>query len=465
MTAPDGDRAVAGAGLPRPVVAIVGRPNVGKSTLVNRLTGGRPAITEETPGVTRDRTTHLVEWRGRDVTVIDTGGWLPQGRGADPLATAVSSQAEQAVAGADVIVLVVDATGAPTDEDVAAARWLRRSASAPVILAANKADRLADLRRPEVELAEWHVLGLGEAVPVSALHGTGSGDLLDAAFAAAGDVDETEAAPEPPPAVAIVGRPNVGKSSLLNQLARSQRAIVDERPGTTRDAVDSLITGGDGSVYRVVDTAGLRRAAKVRAGSATEYYASVRTTRAIEAADVVLLVLDAAEPIGEQDQKLARQIVDAGRALVLVANQWDRVDVERQEAFDAERRRQLAFVSFAELIRTSATTGRGMQRVLAAVDRALAGWSQRVPTSQLNAWLADAVAASPPPMQGQRTVRLRYATQPSVQPPRVLVFGNADVPDAYRRYLERTLRERFGFEGSPILVRVRVRPRWEQRRA
>jgi GTP-binding protein len=452
------------AGLPRPIVAIVGRPNVGKSTLVNRLAGGRPAITEETPGVTRDRTTHLVEWRGRDVTVIDTGGWLAAERGTDPLASAVSAQAEQAVAGADVVVLVVDATGAPTDEDLAAARWLRRSANAPVMLAANKADRLADLRQPEVELAEWHVLGLGEALPVSGLHGTGSGDLLDALFAAAGDLGEEQRSAPRPPAVAVVGRPNVGKSSLLNAMAASQRAVVDERPGTTRDAVDSLITGPDGTVYRFVDTAGLRRPAKVRAGASTEYYASVRTAAAIEAADVVLLVLDAAEPIGEQDQKLARQIVDAGRALVLVANQWDRVDVERQEAFDAERRRQLGFVDFAELIRTSAATGRGLQRVLPAADRALAGWSQRVPTSQLNAWLADAVAATPPPLQGQRPVRLRYATQPRVCPPRVVVFGNAEIPEPYRRYLERTLRERFGFNGSPIEVGMRVRPRWEHRR-
>lgn len=464
MTAPEDRIAVRGTRGPRPLVAIVGRPNVGKSTIVNRLAGGRGAITEETPGVTRDRTTHLVEWRGQTFTVVDTGGWVPGGRHTDPLASAVSAQAEQAVAEADVIVLVVDATGAPTEEDVAAARWLRRTARAPVLLAANKADRLADLRHPEVELAEWHTLGVGEPAPVSGLHGTGSGDLLDLVFQAAGDVDEPGAGADEPPAVAILGRPNVGKSSLLNQLAGSERAIVDERPGTTRDAVDSLISGPGGAWYRFVDTAGLRRPAKVRAGEPTEYYASVRTTRALEKADVALLVLNAAEPISEQDQKLARQVIDAGRALVLVANQWDRVDVERQAAFDAERRRSLAFAGFAELIRTSATTGRGMHRVLPAVDRALDAWSQRVSTSALNAWLSDAVAATPPPMHGSRAVRLRYATQATAQPPRIVVFGNAPVPEHYRRYLERTLRDRFGFAGSPVVVRTRVRPRWEQRR-
>lgn len=464
MTAPQDRTAVRGGLGPRPIVAVVGRPNVGKSTIVNRIAGGRGAITEETAGVTRDRTTHLVEWRGRTFTMVDTGGWLPGGRNTDPLASAVSAQAEHAVAESDVIVLVVDGTGAPTDADVAAARWLRRTAHAPVLLAVNKADRLADLRHPEVELAEWHALGVGEPVPISGLHGTGSGDLLDLIFETAGDVGEPEAAAEEPPAVAILGRPNVGKSSLLNQLAGSDRAIVDERPGTTRDAVDSLITGPDGAPYRFVDTAGLRRPAKVRSGEPTEYYASVRTTRALEKADVALLLLDAAEPISEQDQKLARQIVDAGRALVLVANQWDRVDVERQEAFNAERRRHLDFVSFAELIRTSATTGRGVHRVLPAVDRALAAWSQRVSTSALNAWLADAVAATPPPMHGNRAVRLRYATQPATRPPTIAVFGNAPVPEHYRRYLERTLRERFGFAGTPVVVRPRVRPRWEQRR-
>lgn len=463
MTAPQDRAAVAGAVGPRPLVAVVGRPNVGKSTVVNRFASGRGAITEESPGVTRDRTTHLVEWRGRTFTVVDTGGWLPGGRHTDPLASAVSAQAEQAVADADVIVLVVDASGGPTEEDVAAARWLRRTARAPLLLAVNKADRLTDLRHAEVELAEWHTLGVGEPVPISGLHGTGSGDLLDLILDTAGDIDEAETAVDHPTAVAILGRPNVGKSSLLNQLAGSDRAIVDERPGTTRDAVDSLITGPDGAWYRFVDTAGLRRPAKVRAGEATEYYASVRTARALDQAEVALLVLDAAEPISEQDQKLARQVVEAGRALVLVANQWDRVDVERQEAFDAERRRQLDFVSFAELIRTSATTGRGLHRVLPAVDRARQGWSQRVSTAALNAWLTDAVAATPPPMDGSRTVRLRYATQPAAQPPKIVVFGNAPVPEHYRRYLERTLRERFGFAGSPVVVRTRVRPRWEQR--
>ena len=454
---------------PRPIVAVVGRPNVGKSTLVNRLAGGRQAITEERSGVTRDRTTHQTEWRGRTFTLVDTGGWLPGGRGTDPLTAAVTAQAEQAVAGADAIVLVVDAGGEPTSEDHAAARWLR-GAGAPVVLAANKADRLADLRHAEAELAGWHALGLGEPLPVSAIHGTGSGDLLDAAFAAAGMLETPEAAEDAkdaapgPPAVALLGRPNVGKSSLLNRLAGADRAIVDERPGTTRDAVDTLVTTDDGRTYRFVDTAGLRRPAKVRRSEATEYYASLRTQRALASADVAVLVLDAAEVIGEHEQQLAREVLDAGRALVLCANQWDRMDPERSEDFTRERERRLGFVPFARLVRTSATTGRGMGKLLDAIDEALEGWQQRVPTGRLNRWLADAVAATPPPLHGTRPVRLRYASQPSTGPPKVVVHGNAPVPDTYRRYLERTLRETFSFPGTPVDLRVKVRPRWEDRR-
>jgi GTPase len=357
---------------------------------------------------------------------------------------------------------VVDATVGITEEDGAAAGWLR-AAGAPVLLVANKVDS----GEQEAQVAELYGLGLGDPAPVSALHGRGSGDLLDlavdrlldaGAFDRAGEDEDTG---EDVPAVALIGRPNVGKSSLFNRLAGEERAIVDDRPGTTRDAVDTIVDLGDGRVYRFVDTAGLRR--KARHGDATEYYSTVRAVQALDRAAVALLVLDAAEPLGEQDQRLARQVLDAGRAIVLVLNKWDLLDEYGREQLSRQLDRLLGFVAFASVVRTSALTGRGVNRLLPAIDAAHGQWRQRIPTAELNTWLADTVAATEPPLHAGRAVRLRYITQVSIGPPTFRVFATGEVPPAYLRYLERRLRERFGFEGTPLDIAMRVRPRWEER--
>jgi len=444
-----------------PTVAVVGRPNVGKSTLVNRLVGRRDAIVEPKPGVTRDRTTHVAEWRGRRVSVVDTGGWTPGwARSEASYDDAVSAQAEVATRRADLVLFVVDVTVGVTEEDAAAADWLR-AAGVPVLLVANKVDRSGF----EAEIAELYALGLGDPVPVSAQHGRGSGDLLDDvldALRAAGAFDRSAAADaDDVPGVALIGRPNVGKSSLFNRLLGEERTIVDDRPGTTRDAVDTVVELDDGRAYRFVDTAGLRR--KLRKGEATEYYSSVRTVQALDAASVALLVIDAAQEVGEQEQKLARQILDAGRAMVVVLNKWDLLDEYRREWVDRELDRLLHFVAWAPLVRTSALTGRGLDKLLPAVDRVLDQWLTRVPTGPLNDWLTEAVAASPPPMHNHRNVRIRYITQVAVGPPTFRLFTTGELSPGYLRYLERRLREAFGFEGTPLHLGFRVRARWDER--
>ena len=481
-------REIRGAGLP--TVAVVGRPNVGKSTLVNRLVGRRDAIVEAKPGVTRDRTSHVVEWGRRRLALIDTGGWTPGwarardagqrgsgsggrgsgGRGSggrehppDPLADAISASAEVATQAADLVLLVVDATVGITEEDAAAADWLR-AAGLPVLLVGNKADGLGKPSQPHAELAALYALGLGEPLAVSALHGRGSGDLLDVIVERLGADGAFERAQPPAdevPGVSLIGRPNVGKSSLFNRLLGEQRTIVDARPGTTRDSVDTIVEVEDGRAYRFVDTAGLRR--KLRKGEPTEYYSSVRTIQALHASSVALLVVDAAEEVGEQEQKLARQILDAGRALVVVLNKWDLVDEDRRGWIERELDRLLHFVGWAPLVRTSAATGRGIDRLLPAVDAVLAQWTQRVPTARLNEWLSEATAATAPPLHDGRPVRLRYATQVAVGPPTFRIFTTGELSPGYLRYLERRLRETFGFMGSPINLGVRQRTRWEDR--
>ncbi|MDP9406192.1 MAG: ribosome biogenesis GTPase Der, partial [Actinomycetota bacterium] len=399
-------------------------------------------------------------WRGHRLALVDTGGWTP-GWARDETAydTAVSAQAERATRDADVVVFVVDVTVGVTEEDAAAAAWLRE-AGVPVVLAANK----ADTRGFDAELAELYALGFDTPHPVSAQHGRGSGDLLDVVvdrLRDTGALDRDAGEPDEVPGVALIGRPNVGKSSLFNRLLGEERTIVDERPGTTRDAVDTVVELDDGRAYRFVDTAGLRR--KLRRGASTEYYSTVRTVQALDAASVALLVVDAADEIGEQEQRLARQILDAGRALVVVLNKWDLLDEYRREVVDRERDRLLHFVAWAPLVRTSARTGRGVDRLLPAVDAVLAQWQRRIPTAALNTWLAHAVAATAPPLDAGRPVRVRYAAQVGVAPPTFRLFTTGELPPAYLRYLERRLRKDFGFAGTPLDVAVRVRTRWEDR--
>lgn len=434
---------------PRAAVAIVGRANVGKSTLVNRLLGHRAAIEHPDPGVTRDRQGYDVDWGGSSFTVIDTGGWEPRARG---LTAKVAAQAARAARDADLIVFVVDAQVGITNDDLAVARILRR-AEIPVLVAANKVDSAAQ----EADAASLERLGFGAPFPVSALHGRGSGDLMDAvaALLERHRVASAVAATPDQVRVAIAGRPNVGKSSLLNRLCGDERAIVDETPGTTRDAVDTVVEI-DGRRIRFVDTAGIRKRARQAQGA--EYYGLVRSLRAIDDADVVLHVIDAADGPGEQDQKIARHVVDAGRALVLLLNKWDLIGgPEAGVALEDDVRDRLGFVSWAPLVRVSAQTGRGIRRVPAAIERARGAWETRIPTAALNTWLRRAAERVPSGGRGARPIRLGYATQAGIRPPEIVLFATGQPSAGALRGLERRLRERFGFEGTPIRFAVRRR--------
>ena len=432
-----------------PVVAVVGRPNVGKSTLVNRILGRRQAVVEDTPGVTRDRVAYDAQWAGRRFTVVDTGGWEPDAR---DRAAAIAAQAEMAVATADLVLYVVEAVVGATAADDAAVKMLRRSGK-PVLLVANKADNQA----LEMEASALWSLGLGEPHPVSALHGRGSGDLLDAVLAACpAPAPADEPRPRGPRRVALVGRPNVGKSSLLNRLARQERAVVDVAPGTTVDPVDSLVEL-DGEIWQLVDTAGLRR--RVGQASGTEYYASLRTAGAIDAAEVAVVLLDASEPITEQDQRILSTVTEAGRALVLAFNKWDLVDDDRRRQLEKEIDRELRRIRWALRVNVSARTGRAVDKLAPALRTALASWEQRVPTGALNQWLAMLVRATPHPVRRGRSPRVLFATQAGTRPPRFVLFTTGALDPAYQRFLERRIREEFGFPGSPIGITVRSRTR------
>ncbi len=435
---------------PVPTVAVVGRPNVGKSTLVNRIIGRRQAVVEDKPGVTRDRVSYDANWNGRQFNVVDTGGWLPD---AKDRAAAIAAQAELAVNTADVVLFVVDTVVGSTDEDEAAVKMLRRSAK-PVILVANKADN----NNIEMEANSLWGLGLGQPWAVSALHGRGSGDLLDEVLARLPTPAPRirEITHRGPRRVALVGRPNVGKSSLLNRLAREERAVVDSVAGTTVDPVDSLVEIG-GQVWQLVDTAGLRR--KVATASGTEYFASLRTNAAIEAAEVAIVLLDAAEVISEQDQRILSMVTDAGRALVLAFNKWDLVDEDRRYYLDKEIDRELKRIPWAIKVNVSAKTGRSVERLAPALRRALGNWERRISTGHLNQWLTALVQATPHPVRGGRAPRVLFATQAGVSPPRFVLFTTATLDAGYIRFVERKLREEFDFEGTPVQISVRPRKR------
>jgi GTP-binding protein len=449
LDAPSADEDVAWAEdvVPQPVLAVVGRPNVGKSTLVNRLIGRREAVVEDVPGVTRDRVAYDALWQGRKFTVVDTGGWEPDAQGR---AAAIANQAERAMATADAILLVVDARVGATETDLAVARVLQRG-KRPVLLAANKVDD----ERAESDATELWSLGLGEPYPVSALHGRGSGDLLDAVLAVLPEAPEDRiGGTGGPRRVALVGRPNVGKSSLLNKLTGEARSVVDSVAGTTVDPVDSLVELGD-ETWRFIDTAGLRR--RVSHASGSEYYASLRTQSALEAAEVAVVLLDASEPISEQDQRVITMAVDAGRALVVAYNKWDLVDEDRRPQLEKEIERELVRVRWALRVNVSARTGRAVDKLAPALRIALKSWEQRIPTGKLNTWLGELVAATPPPVRGGKQPKILFATQAGTKPPRFVIFTTGFLEPAYRRYIERRLREDFGFPGSPIGISVRVK--------
>ncbi|WP_263730957.1 ribosome biogenesis GTPase Der [Cellulomonas sp. SG140] len=435
------------APLALPVLAVVGRPNVGKSTLVNRILGRREAVVEDTPGVTRDRVTYPAEWSGRDFLLVDTGGWEVDVAGIDKR---VAEQAEVAIDLADAVVFVVDATVGATDTDERVVRLLRRSGK-PVVLAANKVDGPS----MEPEAAALWALGLGEPHPISALHGRGTGDLLDAAMEVLPTRSARDTAiPEGPRRVALVGRPNVGKSSLLNKLAGSERVVVDDVAGTTRDPVDELVQL-KGVPYVFVDTAGIRR--RVHQTSGADFYASLRTQAAIEKAEVAVVLVDASQPLTEQDTRVISQVVDAGRALVIAYNKWDLMDDDRRPYLEREIEQDLVQVQWAPRVNVSAKTGWHAERLVPALETSLASWDTRIPTGRLNAFLGELVAAHPHPLRGGKQPRILFATQASSRPPRFVIFATGFLEAGYRRYIERRLRETFGFEGSPIAISVRVR--------
>jgi GTP-binding protein len=429
------------------VLAVVGRPNVGKSTLVNRILGRREAVVQDVPGVTRDRVAYDALWNGRKFTVLDTGGWEPDATG---LQGAVAAQAELAMAAADVVLLVVDATVGATSTEEAVAKVLRRS-KRPVLLVANKVDD----ERLMAETASLWSLGLGEPLPVSGLHGRGSGDLLDAILEALPesprDNFSTAAGPR---RVALVGKPNVGKSSLLNRLTGENRSVVDAVAGTTVDPVDSLVELDD-EVWRFVDTAGLRK--RVNFASGAEYYASLRTKAAIDSAEVAIVLLDASEPISEQDLRVLTMAVESGKGIVLAMNKWDLVDEDRRKEMVRELERGLVRVPWAEIVNISALTGRAVRKLAPALRTALNSWDTRVSTGRLNSWLTDLIAATPPPVRSGKQPKILFATQAATRPPTFVLFTSGFLEAGYRRFIERKLREEFGFTGSPVRISVRVR--------
>jgi len=430
-----------------PTIAVIGRPNVGKSTLVNRMIGRREAIVEDTPGVTRDRVKYEAEWNGRRFFLVDTGGWEVKPEG---ISEKITAGAEAAIAEADLIMFVIDAQIGALDEDQSLVTLLRKS-NKKIILVANKIDNAAD---ESDGYSLWN-LGLGEPIFVSALHGRGSGDLLDLLIKQLPEVG-SQPADDGYRRVALVGRPNVGKSSLLNVLAGAPRVLVDDAEGTTRDAVDELIDFG-GSTWRFIDTAGIRKRAHQASG--TDYYASLRTQIALERAEVALVVLDASQIMTEQDIRIVSMTEEAGKALVIIMNKWDLVDDERQLVLDREIERQLERYPWAQRVNLSAKTGWHRDRLAPALRTALSNWEKRIPTAKLNGFLGELVGGNPPPVRSGKQPKIKFATQAGICPPKFVVFATGFLEDSYRRFIERRLREEFGFAGTPIEVAVKIKER------
>ncbi|WP_434811838.1 ribosome biogenesis GTPase Der [Microbacterium sp. bgisy189] len=438
-----------------PVVAIVGRPNVGKSALVNRILGRREAVVEDTPGVTRDRVMYKAEWMERRFTLVDTGGWEPDAKGID---RSVAAQAEVAIDLSDVVLFVVDAIVGATSTDEQVVRLLRK-ANKPVFLVANKID---DARQEPEAAALWN-LGLGEPHPVSAIHGRGVADLLDEVVKVLPEVSAV-AKNEigGPRRVAILGRPNVGKSSLLNKAAGEERVVVNELAGTTRDPVDEIVELG-GKIWRLVDTAGIRRRVHLQQGA--DFYASLRTSAALEKAEVAVVVLDVSQSLSEQDVRIIDLVLESGRALVLAFNKWDLLNTpelenqDRRRYLEREIEQDLAHVAWAPRVNISARTGRHLDKLVPALETALESWDQRIPTGKFNAFLAELVAEHPHPLRGGKQPRILFGTQASTRPPTFVLFTTGFLDPGYRRFIQRRLREIFGFEGTPIVTNMRVRER------
>ena len=430
-----------------PIVAILGRPNVGKSTLINRFIGRREAIVEDTPGVTRDRVQYECEWGGRRFIIMDTGGWESK---PDGISVQVSASAELAMQEADVLAFVVDAHVGALDEDDILVQELRK-VKKPMVLIANKVD--SDVDESDAH-ALWN-LGLGEPHFVSALHGRGSGDLLDYIVSEMPEVGGAQTQ-DGYRKIALIGRPNVGKSSLLNALAGENRSIVDDVAGTTRDPVDELIEFG-GSIWRFIDTAGLRKRANQASG--TDYYATLRTQSALERCECAVVVLDASQPISEQDLRVITMVEEAGKAMVIVMNKWDLVDEDRRTQLDREIDRHLDQVEWAQRVNVAAKTGWHRDRLAPALRTAIDSWERRVPTAKLNSFLGALIGATPPPVRGGKQPKIYYATQAGIAPPKFVIFSSGWIEASYRRFIERRLREEFSFPGTPVQVAIRVKER------
>lgn len=430
-----------------PTVVIVGRPNVGKSTWFNRVIGEQAAIVEDRPGVTRDRHRREAEWLGRRFFIVDTGGWMPKGSALDDK---VSRQVEDAVRSADLVIFMVDASVGLTDDDERIADWLRRS-EVPVVVAANKSDN----DRREQERWEFMSLGLGEPLPVSALHGRRSGDFLDVVVAllpdeTGGAVEEIERpeVAEGVPRVAIVGRPNVGKSTLFNRLVGEERAVVHDMPGTTRDAIDTLVDTEDGPIV-FVDTAGMRKRGKI--DDSAEYYSLVRALRAIDEADIAMLVIDATVGVTSQDQRLAERVDAAGCPILIVLNKWELLDSDARREVESQLARMLYFVDDSPVLKISALTGKGVHKLRPVLQEAIEQYQRKVPTRDVNKVIAEAQQRQP----AGGGARVLFAVQGASDPPTFTLFVNRELPQPYLRYLERCIREKFGFGSTPLKLRVR----------
>jgi GTP-binding protein len=429
-----------------PVVAVVGRPNVGKSTLVNRIIGSRSAVVEELPGVTRDRREFDADWAGHEFVLVDTGGWEVKPTG--EMSVSIREQAEAAVSGADVVVFVVDGTTELTDDDTGVISILR-AARVPVVLAANKIDNAA----LEGNIDRFWGLGLGEPNAISAYHGRGVGELLDEVVARLPEPSESE--PEDDvPRVAIVGRPNVGKSTLLNKLVGDNRVIVSETPGTTRDPIDVDVEL-QGKSYRLIDTAGIRR--KPQISEDADFYSVIRAREALATADVAVLLVDATEGVTHQDQRIAREVVDAGVGLVIVLNKWDALDEEQRELTERSLPDRFGFVGWAPVLRMAAKTGARMQRLPGAIEAVIAARGTRLPTGQLNRSVRQWTAAHPPPVRKGRRPKIHYVVQAGTAPPTFVLFlSGGTLGDDYLRFLENRLREEADFTGSPVHIVARA---------
>ena len=433
----------------KPLVAIVGRPNVGKSMLFNKLTGKRLSIVEDTPGVTRDRLYAQAEWRGRTFDLVDTGGIEP---GTDnQILSFMREQAEIAIAAATVIVFVCDIRTGMTAADQEVAGMLQRSRK-PVVLAVNKADQTG---RENPDIYEFYNLGLGDPYPVSAVHGHGTGDLLDACFEHFPPEDQAEAEDDVIK-VAIIGKPNVGKSSLVNRILGQERVIVSDVAGTTRDAVDSYFEK-DGQKYLIIDTAGMRKKSKV--DDRVEKFSVLRATMAIERSDVCAIMIDAQEGVTEQDTKVAGLAHDAGKACIIVVNKWDAIekDGKTMQRMEEDVRRDLSYMTYAPVLFLSALTGQRVEKLFGLIDSVVNQAAMRIPTGVLNQVLADAQARVQPPTDKGKRLKIYYMTQIGVKPPHFVIFCN----DAqlfhfsYRRYLENQIRATFGLTGTPVRITIR----------